>query len=166
MAVFSKLAYLNAVKRKIKAGKPVSVGVFCTGNSDRSPLAKAALKRRFRELGYDNVKVFSFGVTAESADPQASSPRTQKHAKAMGYDLSSHRSTSVRQASSDIANADLLLGMSPSHSGIISETRADSEKGKAILRKSWSLAGFARKKEWTMRFRGRLARGLALQDPY
>ncbi|MDP3741993.1 MAG: hypothetical protein Q8R15_01625 [Candidatus Micrarchaeota archaeon] len=170
---FSKLAYLAQVKRKINAGAPVSVGVFCTGNSDRSPLARAALERRFRELGYGNVNVFSFGVTAQSGAEKGSSPRTVKHAADMGYDLSRHRATALVDALPNIKKADLIFGISPSHLAFFAEAFADDVRYRGlsqdVLHKGWSLVGFANKKEWTRRWRllgGGIARGLALKDPH
>ncbi len=167
----TKLGHLAEVKKKIASGKPVSIGVFCTGNSDRSPLARAVIEKRFRDLGFNNVAVFSFGVAAQSG--KGSSSRTVRHAAAMGYDLSRHRSTTLSEALPQVKKADLLFAISPSHLAVVAEIPADDPReaglSKEILRKGWSLVGFANKKEWTKRWRllaGGIARGLSVTDPY
>ncbi len=167
----TKLGYVAEVQRKILKGKPVSIGVFCSGNGDRSPFAEAVLKKAFGDIEYYNVRVFSFG-TSVSPDKHhgPASLRTTRHAEEMGYDLSKHkrRHLSDGHVQEDIKNADLLFAISPSHAALAAEYSADEAPNahKDILKKTWTLKGFANRSEWTLPFRRRLARGLALKDPY
>ncbi len=172
--VFSKLGHLREVKRKIRDHKIVSIGVFCSGNGDRSPLAHAVLQKKFEDAGFRNVRVFSFGTSVSpSKHLGPASARTARHAREMGYDLSQHKRRHIgdEDIQREIAKADLLFAISPSHLALAAEYGAD-EAPKAhehILKKSWTLKGFATKKEWTRPWRlltGSIARGLALNDPY
>ncbi|MFH0712959.1 MAG: hypothetical protein V1722_05990 [Candidatus Micrarchaeota archaeon] len=169
--VFTKLRRVSEVRKKIAEGKPVSIGVFCSGNGDRSPLAHAVLQRELEKAGLRNVRVFSFGTSVSPAKHHgAASFRTTGHAAIMGYDLSSHsrRHIADDDVQSDIKGADILLAISPSHAALAAEFTADEAPNmhRHILDKTWTLKGFANKIEWTLPFRTRLARGLALKDPY
>ncbi len=167
----TRLGYVAEVQRKILKGKPVSIGVFCSGNGDRSPFAQAVLEKTFRDIEYYNVRVFSFGTSVSpNRHHGPASARTFRHAKEMGYDLSGHKRRHISDADvqQDIKKADLLLAISPSHAALAAEYSADEAPNalKDILKKTWTLKGFANRSEWTLPFRGRLARGLALKDPY
>lgn len=169
--VFAKLRRVSEVRKKIAEGKQVSIGVFCSGNGDRSPLAHAVLKRELEKAGLRNVRVFSFGTSVSPARHHGpASERTTSHAREMGYDLSQHsrRHIADDDVQRDIKNADILLAISPSHAALAAEFTADEHLAAAedVLNKTWTLKGFANKKEWTLPFRARLARGLALKDPY
>lgn len=174
MAVFPKLKILKEVQRKIAAGEKVKIGVFCSGNGDRSPLAHRVLQDTFNKLGYRNVEVFSFGLLV---DPQKvganASSRTTEHAREMGYDLSGHcrRSFPQEDVQEEISAADLLFGISPSHSDMVGEYTADqSPKAHTqVMAKTWTLKGFADKTEWSKgarRLLGGRGTRLALADPY
>ncbi len=174
MPVFPKLKHLSAVQEKIKRGDAVKIGVFCSGNGDRSPLAHRVLQTTFNNLGYRNVEVFSFGTSVSpSSHHGAASSRTSAHAKEMGYDLSSHsrRHIGDDDVQADIKKADLLLAMSPSHLAMAVEYSADESPQimPHLLGKTWTLKGFADRKEWTRGPRqvlGGIARRLSLRDPY
>ncbi len=167
----TRLGYIGEVQRKIAAKKPVLIGVFCSGNGDRSPLAHAVLQKTFERAGFTNVRIFSFGTSVSPAKHHGpASDRTTSHAKEMGYDLGRHRRRhlSDEDVQRDIQRADLLLAISPSHAALAAEYSADEAPNahEPILEKTWTLKGFANKTEWTRPFRWRLARGLALKDPY
>ncbi len=167
----TKLGNVREVKKKILGGEPVSIGVFCSGNGDRSPLAHAVLQKEFNEAGLTHVRVFSFGTSVSPAKHHGpASERTARHSRIMGYDLSQHqrRHLSDADVQRDIKKADLLFAISPSHAALAAEYSADEapDAHAHILKKTWTLKGFANRSEWTLPFRRRLARGLALKDPY
>ena len=176
MAVFPKLAELNRLRNKIRSGQEVSIGVFCWGNGDRSPLAQHAMQEEFKRLGFHNVKIFSFGT---SVSPKShggpASERTAAYARELGYaGINRHVRRTAEEAFAEIDKADLLLTVSPMHMGYLAEGLAEEYPKKAheVLMKTWTLKGFANKKEWTLPFDGlarianRLYRGLSSKDPY
>lgn len=174
MVVFPKLKVLKEVQRKIARGEKVKIGVFCSGNGDRSPLAHRVLQDTFRNLGHRNVEVFSFGLLV---DPEkiggGASVRTTEHAREMGYDLSGHhrRSFPQKDVQDEISKADLLFGISPSHADMVGEYTADQspKAHRQVMAKTWTLKGFADKTEWSKgarRLLGGRGTRLALADPY
>lgn len=82
----------------------------CSGNTCRSPLARAIAARELNALGWQ-VEVRSAGVNALSGTPASSG--SLEAARRHGLDLSTHRSREVDPALIDWA--DLILVMSPSH---------------------------------------------------
>jgi protein-tyrosine-phosphatase len=89
----------------------MTVLFVCTGNICRSPMAAAILRHLLAERGVENLDVRSAGTAPWDGAP--ASEGSYLVALEHGLDLSSHRS---RQLTTDIvADADLILGMSPSH---------------------------------------------------
>jgi protein-tyrosine-phosphatase len=82
----------------------------CSGNTCRSPLARALAERELTTLGW-RVEVRSAGVSALSGTPASSG--SLDAAARHGLDLSGHRSRDVDAGLIDWA--DLILVMSPSH---------------------------------------------------
>ena len=83
----------------------------CTGNTCRSPTAEAIARRELRELGWSHVEVRSAGAGAEPGEPASEGAR--RAAARNGLSLDDHRSTPLD--SDQVAWADLILVMSPSH---------------------------------------------------
>lgn len=84
----------------------------CTGNLCRSPMAAAILRRRLAEdPERTQWRVDSAGLWAEDGLPASRFAVTAMAER--GYDLSEHRSQSVTPDL--VAQADLILGMTPSH---------------------------------------------------
>ncbi|MBI5228805.1 hypothetical protein HY991_01750 [Candidatus Micrarchaeota archaeon] len=176
--MFPKLINLKKLSRKIANREPVRIGVFCSGNGDRSPLAQQVLKDEFKKRGLANVKVFSFGLSVSPSSHHASaSERTASYARDLGYsgiDAHKRRHASDKDVQADVNGADLLLAVSPAHLGYLAEYYADEKPTKArdVLMKTWTLNGFANRREWTLPFDGfaraanRLYRGLSSKDPY
>ena len=176
--LFPKLRDLEVVREKIMRGKPVSIGVFCSGNGDRSPLAHQVLQEEFKRKGFDNIQIFSFGTSVTpSSHLKGASVRTSAYARELGYaGIGGHKRRHIgdEDVQREIKNADLLLAVSPSHMALAAEFAADENPRAAydVLRKTWTLQGFANKTQWTLPFDGlarmwnRLYRGLATKDPY
>lgn len=83
----------------------------CTGNTCRSPMAEVIGRAIADERHWRNVAVSSAGVAADSIS--GASEGSLLIAMEHGLDLSRHRSHQVTPAM--IADADLVLTMSPSH---------------------------------------------------
>jgi protein-tyrosine-phosphatase len=83
----------------------------CTGNICRSPMAAAIARRLLDASGLGHVEVASSGTAAWDGAP--ASEGAYLVALEHGLDLSAHR---ARQLTADqVADADLVLGMSASH---------------------------------------------------
>jgi protein-tyrosine-phosphatase len=83
----------------------------CTGNTCRSPMAESIARRELEELGWTNVEVRSAGISAYDGMP--ASEGALRVALRHGFDLASHRTTSLTP--DVVAWADLILVMGPSH---------------------------------------------------
>lgn len=79
------------------------------GNICRSPTAHGVLRHKLRQAGLsDRVQVDSAG-THDYHPGEPPDPRSQRHARRRGYDLSDLRARCLRP--SDFEQADLLLAM-------------------------------------------------------
>ena len=174
--LFPGLRHLKSVREKIASGEPVSIGVFCSGNMDRSPLVEQVMKKEFENKGFKNVKVFSFGISiGKDFYGKPPSKKTQEYVTKLGYpEIVHNKSKYIGQVKKEIEKSDLLLAVSPSHVAYAAENVADKEgiAPHRLLSKTWTLKGFANKKEWKMAIDGvarafrRQYRGLATNDPH
>jgi len=87
-----------------------SVIFICTGNFCRSPSAAGLLQQRLIDGGWSEVTVTSAGTIAAQGGPPR---RLIGEAEAFGLDLQSHRPRRVEV--SDIAGADLVIGLTREH---------------------------------------------------
>ncbi|HBI55720.1 MAG TPA: low molecular weight protein arginine phosphatase, partial [Firmicutes bacterium] len=81
-----------------------------TGNTCRSPLAEAVLKRVLAEKGIEGIKVSSAGI---AADPDSPASEGSRMVLKKPEDLSAHRARQVEQ--SMLAAADIVLTMTAKH---------------------------------------------------
>jgi len=83
----------------------------CSGNTCRSPLAEAVLKRMAAEAGRSDIEVSSAGTQAWDGSP--ASDGSMLVGMERGLDLSAHRSRQLTPGM--LEEADLVLVMAPSH---------------------------------------------------
>lgn len=90
----------------------MNIMFICAGNICRSAMADWLLKKKLKDLGRDDIKVFSCGVCAEEAD--VSTWEAKKVMKdEYDVDLSNHIATHIRK--SKINEMDLILCATNSH---------------------------------------------------
>ena len=94
--------------------------MVCTGNTCRSPMAEGILKTILHHRGEDGIVVSSAGISGMDNYPAARN--AIEAAKHWNVDISDHRARSL--TGEMIAEADLLLPMSPEHAEYI--LRVDS----------------------------------------
>ena len=91
----------------------VSILVVCTGNICRSPTAEGVLRDLARRRGLsDRVRVASRG-THDYHVGEPPDPRTVRHARERGYDLSAQRASQMARA--DFEAFDYILAMDRGH---------------------------------------------------
>ncbi|MCI0632714.1 MAG: low molecular weight phosphatase family protein [Actinobacteria bacterium] len=112
-----------------------SILVVCTGNVCRSPLAEGflreALGARSASSSIDVASAGTMGWDGSSADPLSVEAGTER-----GIDISGH--VARRFSTSDVREADLVLGMAPEHVAAVIRDVPDAEH------KAFTLKGFVR----------------------
>ena len=93
----------------------------CTGNTCRSPLAEALLRRRAASIGGPALRVLSAGLSAGYGS--AASPESVDLAREAGADLTDHRSQPLTEELLD--GADRVLCMTARHRAAILRHRPD-----------------------------------------
>ena len=85
------------------------VTFVCMGNICRSPTAHGVFRQRVRDAGLAEAVAVDSAGTHDYHPGEAPDPRSQRHARRRGYDLSDLRARVLVPA--DYARADLLLVM-------------------------------------------------------
>ena len=89
----------------------MKVVFVCTGNICRSPMAEALLRHGLAERGCNSIEVSSVGTWAMGGNPAM--PEAVETLRALGIDLSQHRSRDVDEA--EMAAADVIVVMTSVH---------------------------------------------------
>ena len=97
----------------------------CTGNTCRSPMAAALMRRLLEEKGVADVRCESAGLAAAPGEP--ASRNAVEAMREAGIDLGSHRARGVTPAL--LGSADIIYTMSPSHAAMLA-ARAPACAGK------------------------------------
>lgn len=98
----------------------------CLGNSDRSPLMAAALKKLLEGTDNDDVVCESAGVGESASRGGRAAPFAIAAAKRIGIDLSSHTRRHI--VSLDLTSYDLIVCASDEIAGLIIAAGADLKK--------------------------------------
>jgi protein-tyrosine-phosphatase len=103
---------------KESMGAIKNVLFVCTGNSCRSAMAEALMKKYLKELGKDDIKVSSAGIAAIDGFPPTD--ETVKVLSEEGMDITGHRTRKLDE--NIVKAADLILVMEEMHRGFIDST--------------------------------------------
>jgi len=105
--------------------------IVCTGNICRSPTAEGVLRAAVERRGLaDRVEVASAG-THDYHLGEAPDPRSMKHAKRRGYDLSALRASQVTRE--DFDRFDYILAMDRGHLRILRSIAPPDARAKLDL---------------------------------
>ncbi len=118
----------------------------CTGNTCRSPMARAIAEASVARRGWEGVEIRSAGVSAVPGG--GASAGAQRAVESRGLDLQAHRSTPLDRDLVDWAS--LILTMGPHH--------ADSAEALGGQGKVWMLSAFSQG--------GQDTRGSRVPDPF
>ena len=108
----------------------------CTANQGRSPMAEALMRARLAERGLDSE--FTVGSAGLWEGGVACSPPVVDAARALGGDLSHHRSR--RLTATLVDEAGLLLGLAGHHAQAVVAARDDAQARTFTLREVARLA--------------------------
>jgi len=109
----------------------ISVLVVCTGNICRSPTGEGVLRHLAQRRGLaDRVRVASAG-THDYHVGDSPDPRTLKHAKKRGYDLSAQRAAQVTR--DDFQDHDYILAMDRTHLRILRGMQPEGSRARVGL---------------------------------
>lgn len=116
---------------------PFRVVFVCMGNICRSPTAHGVLREKLRRAGLDRRVLVDSAGTHDYHPGEPPDPRSQRHARRRGYDLSDLRARCLRP--SDFEQADLLLVMDGNN--LAASLRACPPAHRDKLRKLVSFCG-------------------------
>ncbi len=113
--------------------------MVCMGNICRSPTAEAVLRHKLQQLGlHERVQVDSAGTHAYHVGSPPDE-RSQKHARARGYDLAALRARKFDP--SDLDYFDLVLAMDWDNLALLEEACPPSQPARRKLRRLTEFVG-------------------------
>lgn len=116
LAINNRLERASGGRQVTDGKKPFTVMMVCSGNTCRSPMAEALMRKMWEDAGAPfPLYVFSRGTAAMLGFPASSEALNVMNKR--GIDLSAHISWPVSQ--DDMAKADMVIAMTKSHKGAL-----------------------------------------------
>ncbi len=113
----------------------MKIVVACTGNTCRSPMAAAILRRAVEQAGLTDVQIESAGISAFDSDPV--SPHSVTAMERRHIDISGHK---AKQLTDELINwADLVLVMTTGHKSYLESLSGTA--GKVFTIKEYAYGG-------------------------
>ena len=119
--------------------KSYQILVVCTGNTCRSPMAEAILRKMLADTGRSRCRVISAGVSAANGYP--ASVEAVSACAELGIDLSAFRSAALTEQL--VSSSDLILVMSNRHRQYIREYFPEAESRTFLVGEFSEISGTA-----------------------